>query len=56
MKNLQKMRQAANLTQQEMAGLLRVTDRTVRNWESGKTKIKYAYIDAIKRVLADASC
>lgn len=32
----------AKLTQQEVACLLHVTDRTIRLWESGKTAIPYA--------------
>ena len=56
MKNLQKKRMAAGLTQEQLGKLLDVEARTIRNWESGRTKIKFAYLDTINRILEEARC
>lgn len=47
---LGKARQTAGLTPLEMASRLGVTDRTVRNWESGATRVTKAQVIAYAAV------
>lgn len=47
--SLKAARVNANLTQQEVADILKVSKHTIINWEKGKTKPKYAPL----KVLSD---
>ncbi len=40
--SLKAARVNANLTQQEVADIMKVSKHTIINWEQGKTKPKYA--------------
>ena len=45
---LKELRQARNLTQEEMAELIEVSPKTYRNYEAGKTKPR---VETFKRIV-----
>ena len=53
MKSLKEKRIKAGVSQETMAGILDVTTRTIRNWESGKIEISYVYMKEYLRILDD---
>lgn len=42
--SLEAARVNAKLTQQELADKMQVSRQTIQNWESGKSKMKTAYV------------
>ena len=47
---LRQLREGLGLSQEKLASLLKVSLRTVHNWESGKTSIPSAKAEEIKRM------
>ncbi|MFI3230903.1 MAG: helix-turn-helix transcriptional regulator [bacterium] len=48
--SLKAARVNANLTQQEVANLIRVSKHTIINWEKGKTSVGYAPLKVLSEI------
>ena len=44
-------RKELNITQQELAKKLNVTDKAISNWETGKNYPDYCYFNELKEIL-----
>lgn len=53
MKNIHSLRDAANLTQEQLAEVLGVDRTTITKWESGKAKPRY---DMLPKIAAALKC
>lgn len=48
--NIKRIREQHNLTQQQLANLLNVSDKTISSWEINRTEPKYEILDKLSAV------
>lgn len=51
--NIEQARQELGMTQAQLGDAIGVSERTIQNWEWGKTSPRPAQVKAIERLLAD---